>query len=58
MDAACKRKLPFAGIRVAARYAELDAERREAEARVAALEEKIMLEAEALNEAALAAMEE
>ncbi|KAI4294519.1 hypothetical protein K525DRAFT_261515 [Schizophyllum commune Loenen D] len=44
--------------RLQGRYAELDAERREAEARVAALEEKIMLEAEALNEAALAAMEE
>jgi len=36
------------------RYAELDRERRDAESRVAALEEKIMAEAEALNEAALA----
>jgi pre-mRNA-splicing factor CDC5/CEF1 len=40
------------------RYAELDSERKESEARVAALEERIMLEAEALNEAALAEMEE
>lgn len=40
------------------RYAELDAERRESEGRVAALEEKVMAEAEALNEAALADMEE
>ncbi|KAF8836877.1 hypothetical protein BDN67DRAFT_1071693 [Paxillus ammoniavirescens] len=39
------------------RYAELDKERRDAESRVAALEEKIMVEAEALNEAALAEME-
>lgn len=38
------------------RYAELEAERRESEGRVAALEEKVMLEAEALNEAALADM--
>jgi pre-mRNA-splicing factor CDC5/CEF1 len=36
------------------RYAELDRERGDAESRVAALEEKIMEEAEALNEAALA----
>ncbi|KIK92662.1 hypothetical protein PAXRUDRAFT_26637 [Paxillus rubicundulus Ve08.2h10] len=39
------------------RYAELDRERRDAESRVAVLEEKIMVEAEALNEAALAEME-
>lgn len=39
------------------KYAELEAERREAEGRVAAMEEKIMLEAEALNEAALADMD-
>lgn len=39
------------------RYAELDAERRESEARVAALEEKVMADAEALNEAHLAEME-
>lgn len=39
------------------RYAELDRDRREAESRVAVLEEKIMVEAEALNEAALADME-
>ncbi|KAG2132562.1 pre-mRNA splicing factor component-domain-containing protein [Suillus cothurnatus] len=39
------------------RYAELDRERRDAESRVAVLEEKIMAEAEALNEAALAEME-
>lgn len=39
------------------RYAELDSERQEAEARVAALEDKLMAEAEALNEAALAEME-
>ncbi|KIJ57705.1 hypothetical protein HYDPIDRAFT_191001 [Hydnomerulius pinastri MD-312] len=39
------------------RYAELDRERRDAESRVTALEERIMAEAEALNEAALAEME-
>ncbi|KAG2366262.1 pre-mRNA splicing factor component-domain-containing protein [Suillus spraguei] len=39
------------------RYAELDRERRDAESRIAVLEEKIMAEAEALNEAALAEME-
>lgn len=39
------------------RYAELDQERREAASRVAALEEQIMAEAEALNEAALVEME-
>ncbi|KAF9264937.1 hypothetical protein L218DRAFT_958103 [Marasmius fiardii PR-910] len=39
------------------RYAELDSERRESEARVAALEEKLMAEAEALNEEHLAQME-
>ncbi|KAF9241884.1 pre-mRNA splicing factor component-domain-containing protein [Melanogaster broomeanus] len=39
------------------RYADLDRERRDAGSRVAALEEKIMAEAEALNEAALAEME-
>ncbi|KAG1858315.1 pre-mRNA splicing factor component-domain-containing protein [Suillus tomentosus] len=39
------------------RYAELDCERRDAESRVAVLEEKIMAEAEALNEEALAEME-
>ncbi|CCM06096.1 uncharacterized protein FIBRA_08343 [Fibroporia radiculosa] len=36
------------------RYAELETERRESQARVAALEEKVMVEAEAMNEAALA----
>ncbi|ESK88419.1 hypothetical protein Moror_14741 [Moniliophthora roreri MCA 2997] len=41
-----------------ARYAELDSERKESEARVAALEEKLMEEAEALNEEALAQMDE
>ncbi|KAH7927534.1 hypothetical protein BV22DRAFT_1193572 [Leucogyrophana mollusca] len=40
------------------RYAELDRERRDAESRVASLEERIMAEAEALNEAALAEMDE
>jgi pre-mRNA-splicing factor CDC5/CEF1 len=40
-----------------ARYAELEADKRETDARVGALEEKIMLEAEAMNEAALAEME-
>jgi pre-mRNA-splicing factor CDC5/CEF1 len=40
------------------RFAELDAERRESQARVAALEARVEAEAEALNEAALAAMEE
>ncbi|KAH8102823.1 pre-mRNA splicing factor component-domain-containing protein [Cristinia sonorae] len=40
------------------RYAELDNERREVEARIAGLEEKVMMEAEALNEAALAEMED
>ncbi|KAK0242596.1 pre-mRNA splicing factor component-domain-containing protein [Armillaria nabsnona] len=40
------------------RYAELVNEKREAEGRVSALEEKLMAEAEALNEAQLAAMEE
>jgi pre-mRNA-splicing factor CDC5/CEF1 len=39
------------------RHAELDTERRESEARVAAWDEKIMAEAEALNEAALAEMD-
>jgi pre-mRNA-splicing factor CDC5/CEF1 len=39
------------------KYAELDGERREVGSRVTALEEKIMAEAEALNEAALAEME-
>jgi pre-mRNA-splicing factor CDC5/CEF1 len=39
------------------RYAELEQERREAEARIAALEDKLMAEAEALNEAALAEVE-
>ncbi|KAG1715612.1 hypothetical protein ID866_1536 [Astraeus odoratus] len=39
------------------RYAELERERQDAASRVAALEEKIMAEAEALNEAALAEME-
>jgi pre-mRNA-splicing factor CDC5/CEF1 len=40
------------------RYAELDSERKESVARVAALEEKVMAEAESLNEAALAEIEE
>lgn len=40
------------------RYAELDSERQEVEARVAEFEDKLMAEAEALNEAALAEMEE
>ncbi|KAJ3971424.1 pre-mRNA splicing factor component-domain-containing protein [Lentinula raphanica] len=39
------------------RYAELTGERRESEARVAALEEKLMAEAERLNEESLAGME-
>ncbi|GLB35216.1 putative pre-mRNA splicing factor component [Lyophyllum shimeji] len=39
------------------RYAELDSERREAQSRIAALEEKVMAEAEAYNEARLAEME-
>jgi pre-mRNA-splicing factor CDC5/CEF1 len=39
------------------RYRELDGERRESEARVAALEQRIEAEAEALNEASLAEME-
>lgn len=39
------------------RYSELDAERRESESRVAVLEEKMMAEAEALNEAHLAEMD-
>ncbi|KAF9227194.1 hypothetical protein BS17DRAFT_775092 [Gyrodon lividus] len=39
------------------RYAELDGERRDAELRVATLEERIMAEAEAFNEAALAEIE-
>jgi pre-mRNA-splicing factor CDC5/CEF1 len=39
------------------RYSELDAERRDAQARVEAMEEWIMAEAEALNEAALADMD-
>ena len=39
------------------RYAELDRERREAASRVVVLEEKIMAEAEALNDAALAEMD-
>jgi len=38
-------------------YAELEKEKREAEGRVAALEERVMEEAEMLNEAALAEME-
>jgi pre-mRNA-splicing factor CDC5/CEF1 len=40
-----------------ARYAELEQERRESESRVAVLEEKMMTDAEALNEAHLAEME-
>lgn len=40
------------------RYAELDGERRELVSRVSTLEEKLMAEAEALNEAALAEMEQ
>lgn len=39
------------------RYAELDAERRESQSRIAALEEKVMADAEAYNEAQLAEME-
>ncbi|TCD60267.1 Pre-mRNA-splicing factor cef1 [Steccherinum ochraceum] len=39
------------------RYAELDGERRELESRIGVLEEKVMMEAEALNEAALADMD-
>ncbi|KAJ6611767.1 pre-mRNA splicing factor component-domain-containing protein [Mycena sp. CBHHK59/15] len=41
-----------------ARYSELEAERRESEARVQAQEEKMMDDAEALNEAQLVAMDE
>lgn len=40
------------------RYAELDGERRDLESRVGVLEDKLMAEAEALNEAALAEMED
>jgi len=40
------------------RYAELVSERRDAEERIAAQEERIMMEAEALNDAALAEMED
>ncbi|KAF9463250.1 pre-mRNA splicing factor component-domain-containing protein [Collybia nuda] len=40
------------------RYAELEQERRESESRVAILEEKIMADAEALNEAHLAEMDD
>lgn len=40
------------------RYAELVSERRDAEGRIAAQEERIMTEAEALNDAALAEMED
>ncbi|KAF8078210.1 pre-mRNA splicing factor component-domain-containing protein [Lyophyllum atratum] len=40
-----------------ARYAELDSERRDAQSRIALLEEKVMAEAEAYNEAQLAEME-
>ena len=40
------------------RYAELVSERRDAEGRVATQEERIMMEAEALNDAALAEMED
>lgn len=39
------------------RYKELEREKRDAEARIAALEDRVMAEAEAQNEAALAAME-
>ncbi|KAG5643904.1 hypothetical protein DXG03_009475 [Asterophora parasitica] len=39
------------------RYAELDSERREAQSRIAVLEEKVMAEAEAYNEAQLAEMD-
>jgi pre-mRNA-splicing factor CDC5/CEF1 len=39
------------------RYAELDSERREAQSRIAVLEERVMAEAEALNEAHLAEAE-
>ncbi|KAF4578679.1 Pre-mRNA-splicing factor cef1 [Pleurotus pulmonarius] len=40
-----------------AQYAQLESERREAEARVSALEDKVMADAEALNEAVLAEMD-
>lgn len=40
------------------RYAELESERRESEARISSLEDKLMADAEALNEAALAEMED
>ncbi|KAI0747768.1 pre-mRNA splicing factor component-domain-containing protein [Daedaleopsis nitida] len=43
--------------RLQERYAELDGERRDALTRVGALEDRVMAEAEALNEEALAAME-
>lgn len=43
--------------RLQERYGELDAERRDAVSRVGVLEERVMAEAEALNEEALAAME-
>lgn len=44
--------------RLQERYAELDGERRDALSRVNTLEERVMAEAEALNEEALAAMED
>ncbi|EJF62522.1 hypothetical protein DICSQDRAFT_84319 [Dichomitus squalens LYAD-421 SS1] len=44
--------------RLQERYAELDGERRDALSRVNALEERVLAEAEALNEEALAAMED
>ena len=44
--------------RLQERYAELESERRDALERVGVLEERVMAEAEALNEEALAAMEE
>lgn len=44
--------------RLQERYAELEDERRDALERVASLEERVMAEAEALNEEALAAMED
>lgn len=51
-------KLERREVALQGRYAELESERREAETRIAALEDKLMAEAEALNDAALAEMED
>ncbi|KAJ7098181.1 pre-mRNA splicing factor component-domain-containing protein [Mycena belliarum] len=51
-------KLELRERRLQERYAELEAERRDSDERVQALEEKMMADAEALNEVQLAAMED